>query len=144
MSLTVRTGLGFTLGVDPTGGTSFTTIASLVAPPKRSGVKADTPDVTILSDQFKQFAKSQIDPGSLTYSIAYDPNDTVTTTLNSLLTQITPTPKWQISYPAGTGSGAMESFKAHLAEISQTIEVDKLVTAEITLKVSGAPGFAGE
>lgn len=144
MSLTVRTGLGFTLGVDPTGGTSFTTIASLVAPPKRSGAKADTPDVTILSDTWKQFAKSQIDPGEVTFTIAYDPNDTVTTTLTSLLSQITPTPKWQISYPAGTGSGATEPFKAHLSGMSQTIEVDKLVTAEITLKVSGAPGFAGE
>lgn len=147
MTVNRRIGLGFTLGVDPTGSTSYTTLGAIVSGFKGPNAKADVADISILADTYKQFAKSQIDPGEYTFTIAYDPDDTTTSTLITCFKSVTPpAPAWVITYPAGsTGAGTIvsEPFAAHLVGLGREVEKDKLVTCEITLKVTGTPGLHG-
>jgi hypothetical protein len=142
MSLERRIGLGFTLGVDKTGGTSFATLGNIVDGWKGSGAAAEKVDITILVDFFKQFAKGQMDPGEFTFMIAADPNDNDTKIMGDMAIQTTPTPNWKITYP-DVGTGTVErTFFAHVMKNPEEVTVGKLHTWEITIAVSGDPGFA--
>ncbi len=148
MTLNRRIGLGFVLSADPAGGTSYTALASIVDGWDEAEAKADTADTSILADTYKTKSKSQIDPGSITLEIAYDPDDATTTTIITMFKSVSATPpNWQISYPAGTGGAGVvvaETFKAHLTGMGRTFKKDKLLIAKITLTKTGDPGFHGD
>jgi hypothetical protein len=144
MALNRRIGLGVTVGVDSAGGTSFTTLGSVVDGAKEGGSKADVADVSILSDTFKQKAKGQIDPNEVTMTVAYDPDDTTTTLLKTLHDSVSATPpNWQISFPPGTlgaGSITTKSFKGFVTGLGREIMKDKMITQELTVTKTGDPG----
>jgi hypothetical protein len=148
MTVNKRVGFGVTLGVDTSGSTTFTSLASIVTPPKGPGAKKEMADTAILSDKYKTYAPSQIDPGETHFTIAYDPDDATTTILTGLLGSVAATAaNWKITYPSGsTGAGSTtnETFKAHLVEFERVIETNKLIVAEIKLKNTGDPGFTGD
>ncbi len=148
MTLNRRIGLGFTLAVDTAGGTTFVTLGSIVDGWKESGSKADTADISILSDKYKQKSKGQIDPGDVTFSIAYDPDDATSTTLITAFSSTSATPpNWQITYPSGTGGAGTtttETFKGHLTGLGREVMKDKLVVCEVTITKTGDPGFHGD
>jgi hypothetical protein len=145
MSLNRRIGLGVTIAVDASGGTSFTTLGNVVDGAKEGGTKAQTGDVSILADTFMQFAKGQIDPGEKTFTIAYDPDDSNFTVLKTLHDQIQTTPpNWQISLPSGTlgaGSTTTKTYKGFVVGMGREIAKDKLLTLEVTVKKTGDPGM---
>ena len=139
-----RLGLGFLLGVDPAGASAFQNVAGIVDGWKEGAAKAKMGDVTIYTDLYEQFAKGQINPGELSMMLAYDPDNTITQLLVTLLQQQLPAPNWQISYPSGSlGAGTIitQVFLAHLSSLGREINRGKLVTCEVTLTKTGAPGF---
>ncbi len=144
MALNRRIGLGVVIGVDAAGGTSFTTLGSVVDGAKEGGSKADVADISILSDTFKQKAKGQVDPAEVTMTVAYDPDETTTTLLKTLHDQIqTVPPNWQISFPSGTlgaGSITTKSFKGFVTGLGREIMKDKFITQEVTITKTGDPG----
>ena len=148
MTTNRRIGLGFTISVSPTGTAgTYTGIGSLINSPQGPGAKADTVDVSLLSDTYKQKAKGQVDSGDVTFSIMYDPDDTSTTTLTALLTQTTTIPAWKVGYPAGTnGAGTVttETFSGPLVGFSRKASKTGKIEAEITIAVSGGAGYTGE
>jgi hypothetical protein len=137
MTLTRRIGLGFQLTAS---GISCSIVDGLTGP----GAKADTVDISIITDTFKQFAKGRVDPGELSCMVAYDPADSTGQALAALLPVRTPVPTWTITYPDEGGGTSTQSFSAHLTGFELDAQVDKLVTAKITLKLTGDPGFAGD
>lgn len=143
MPLERRSGLGFLLGCDSTGGTTFVNIASIVDGLDGPSATSDDADVSILSDTYKEFRKGQTDPGEVTFMIAYDPKDSTSWLLAAMIgTLQNPPPNWQITYPdVGTGSDT-ETFRGYLKSMGRSIKKNELVQATITIKVSGSPGFS--
>lgn len=151
MPLQRRIGLGVTLAVDIAGGANYNTLGAIVNAIKNSGTKADTADISILSDIWKQFAKGQIDPGEYDFEIAYDPGDnTVGTNTTARLQTMhaatgVNTYPFQLTMPAiaspGTNVAQTINFSAHLISMGATFEKDKLIVAPIKLKVSGNPNL---
>lgn len=145
MALSKRIGLGVTLGVDTAGGTSYTTLAAVVDGLNEGESKATMVDTTVLSDTFMTKSKSQIDPGEVTLTIAYDPDEATSVTLKTLhaSTSATP-PTWLITLPSGTlGAGTIttKSFAAHLSGMGREIKRDGMIVCSITLTKTGNPGF---
>lgn len=138
MSLTKRIGYGITLGCDPTGASSFTTLGAVVDGIDGPDAKTDKVDTTILSDKFKTAAGAQIDPGTVTFKIAYDPSDTDTTQKLTALHQSSDVASWQVTYP---GPVTDNPFLGFVAGFKRTIETKTLVVAEVTIQVSGTPGY---
>ena len=88
MPVNKRIGLGFTLSVDPLGGTSYTTIGAIVDGFGESEAKAMMVETAILTDVFITKSKSQVDPGEVTFIIAYDPDEASSVLLNQLLASV--------------------------------------------------------
>jgi hypothetical protein len=142
MSLERRIGLGFTLGVDSTGGTSFTTIASIVDGIEGPGADSEVADVSILTDTFKRKRKAMVDAGKVTYTIAYDPNDTNSQLLGLLLADVTTVANWRVGFPdQGASTSQAETFTGLLVGMNRKAKRKELVVADITIDVDGNPGF---
>jgi len=140
MSLTRRIALGFIISVDPAGGTSWTDLGNIVDGYKGPDSKADKVDISILADVFKGMTKGQIDSGEMTFEIAYDPEDSQSALLESLLQQYDPVPSWKITYPHG--GTPTRIFTGHLSGRSEEVSRSKLVTCSLTIFVNGDPGYA--
>src|SRR4051812_19902213 len=119
MTVSRRIGLGFALAVDSAGGSSFTDIGAIVDGLKEAEAKAETVDISILTDTHKPIAKGQSTSGDATLVVAYDPDDSTTQLLKTLhdmtsATQATP-PTWRITFPAGTGGAGSITTKTFSA-----------------------------
>lgn len=145
MSVNKRIGYGMTLGCDPNGGTSYTTLGAIVDGLKDGDAKADTADTTLLADTYKTKSKGQVDPGEASFTIAYDPDEATSTTLATLLGTASATPPtWIVTLPAGTlGSGSIttKTFAGHLTGMGREIMKDKMITCNITITKTGNPGM---
>ncbi len=128
----------FSLGVDKTGGASFTVLGNIVDGWKGPGAKATTADTSVLADLFDTFAKSSIDPGEVTFQIAYDEGDSASLLLGDLLRQLTPAAQWQ----ATNSDGGTRNFFALLTGMDNEVKKKSLVVCDITLKATGDPGYS--
>ena len=145
MSLTRRIGFGVVLNCDPTGGTTFAALGAIVDGLDGGDAKTTVIDTSILGDKFMTHGGGQIDPGEVTFTIAYDPLDAATNLVLSALLGNSNIANFQISYPAVAGAGATtETFKGLVSGYKRTIAKDKMITAEVTITISGDPGFAGD
>ncbi len=149
MSLTRRIGLGVTLGIDTSGGSSFVTLGAIVDGFDHSGAKADVADCSIISDTFKPKGKGQVDPGEFTLMIAYDPSDAANTNSSRTLAAALATTgppgteaNFKINYPAvGAVNATAEYCLGWVTGLGRTIKKDKLIVAPVTITLSGNPGF---
>ena len=142
MTLERRIGYGFTLGVDSTGGTSFTTIGGIVDGMDGPGATSDTADVSILTDKFKRKRKAMVDAGQVTLSVAYDPADSTAHLLATLLADLTNVANWQINFPdQGTSLSQSETFTGILTGMARKAQRKNLVVVDLTIDVDGDPGF---
>ncbi len=145
MAVNKRIGLGVTLACDPAGGSSYTTLGAIVDGLAESEAKADMADTSILADTWKTKSKSQVDPGEVTYTIAYDPDEATSTTLATLLASVSAVPPtWRVTYPSGTlgaGSVTTKTFAAHLSGMGRETKKDKMIVCAITLTKTGNPGM---
>ncbi len=123
---------------------SFVAIGCIVdgvSGPESARTKVDT---SCLDDTFMTFSVAQTDPGELSFTMAYDPNDASSQTLTDLLTQDTPIPRWQITYPVSASTSEVqptEEFDAFVIGLGREIAKEELITRAITLAISGDPGF---
>src|ERR1051325_5372936 len=109
-------GTGVLLSWDSAGGSSFTTIASIVDGDKMTSTwkMANT---SLLSDVVETFQKTTLDPGSYKFTVAYSPYNTEYAALKTnFLSYNALPPQWKLTFPNegdGSGSGTF-TFYAHI------------------------------
>lgn len=144
MSLTKRIGFGVTLGCDPAGGVTYAVLGAVVDGLEGAEAKTDEVDTSVLGDKYKTKAGAQVDPGNVTFSIAYDPLDTATTTVLTGLLASSAVAGWQITYPViAAETQQKDAFKGFVSGFKRSIKKANLIVADVTITVSGTPGFTG-
>lgn len=138
MSFIKRVGFGNFLAVDPTGGTTFASIGSVVDGFHGPDSKAKEANTSILTDWYETSAPSSVDPGSVTFVCAYDPVDATAHTI-ALLLGSGAVANWQLTYSGGTPP--VETFLGYVAGMSREMKREGLITMSITIRISGTPGF---
>lgn len=90
---------------------------------------------------FREFINGLIDPGELSFEINYDPGDATHDAATGLLGDLTSRSviNWELIFPdtgstKWTFSGSVKSFEAN-------IPVDDVLSASITIKITGLPVF---
>lgn len=144
MSLTKRIGFGVTLECDPTGGSSLVALGAIVDGIDGGEGKTDEVDTSILTDKFKTKSGAQIDPGTVSFQIAYDPADTESTHILTGLLSSSAIANWQVAYPI-IGTEIQQKDRAFLGFVSGfkvSRKKANLVIADVTITISGDPGFA--
>lgn len=148
-SFTKSIGFDVALGMDPANGITFTTLGHVIDGFKGQTAKADFADTTFLSDKYKTFLPASVDPGELSFSIGYDPQDVgAGSTYGLLCTALNSGTiasfQFQLTYPGGavpTGGG--EVIHAFVAEVGREIEKNKLNQCPVKLRLSGDPAMGG-
>lgn len=150
MSLTRRIGLGITIGIDRTGGSSFVNLGYLVGGLKRGTAKAQTIECPIATDTYIPKGKGQLTPGQTKLKIYYDPSDSSNTNNSRLLAAAladTGPPgteaNFQVTYPAvGSVNALSETFKGWVTDLGDLdMDVKSPVVADVTIDISGTPGL---
>lgn len=140
-TLEKRVGFGCTLGVDYSGNTSFGVIANIIDGDKMDA-KWKVANTSLLSDKADTYSKTSYAPGTLKFTIAYDPlNSDYTNLKTAFLAVNQPAPNWQVSFPdAGTGNGSgatTDTFYAHVVGLSREVKKDSFLVCEIELQLTG-------
>lgn len=104
------------------------------------GVSGNDVDTTTLdsSSNYRTFVGGLLDPGEVTFSIAYDPTNATHTRLARYLNDRY-TANWKVA--AGSSAGTLTAFSGHIKGMSREIPLDDLITCDLTIKVSGKPGY---
>jgi len=142
MSLTKRVGLGVTLSCDPLGGVTYVVLGSIVDHIEGADAKTTVFDSSLLGDKFTTKGGAQIDPGEVTFTIAYDPLDTATTVVLTGLLASSVIAGWEIEYPIiGAEVQQKKSFVGLVSGFKVSRKKGAMITADVTISVSGNPGF---
>lgn len=143
MSVTKRVGYGVQLQYYT--GSAYVTLGAVVDGVDGGDAKTTVIDTAILSDKFMPKAGGQIDSGEVTFTIAYDPLDTGTTTILTGFLGSSALTTFKILYPViGVETQQFDTFAAIVTGFKRGIAKDKLITAEVTLTISGDAGFTGD
>lgn len=128
--------------MDITGGSTYVIVGCIVDGFSTS-TSATSVETTCLGDTYKTFQRSDIDPGSLDFSIAYDAQDNTTTRKLVDLFNSGDVASWEITF-SDEGSGtATENFLGFVESFNREITKESLVSASLTIKVSGDSGMTG-
>lgn len=104
------------------------------------GATFDDVDTTCLdsSSNFRTFVPGLADPGEVTFEVVYDSTSESHSRLAHYHKE-----RISVNYTIYHGSSTNEAdtFSAYVKGLSREIPMDNLITAEVTLKVSGIPGF---
>lgn len=116
------------------GSTAIAQVISISGPSR----SAETADVTELGDSTRSFVATINDNGEVSCVIHYDPDAATHQTLQGLFaSQLTTTPSWVLQFTDSTPT--TYSFDGPLTGFNvESMEVGGVVTATITIKVSGA------
>ena len=105
------------------------------------GVSGNDVDTTTLdsSSNFRTFEPGLLDPGELTISMIYDPTDVghkrLTRYMGSRINA-------NFKVCETSTAGAVQSFSGYVKGMSREIPMDDVITCDVTIKVSGLPGYA--
>lgn len=141
MALTKRIVYGSTLAVDTSGGSSYTTLGNIVDGWDGPSAERSVIDTSVLADEYITKAPGQIDPGEVTFVIAYDPADANTNELEIDGGVYS----WQANYKDSTSAATeTETFDGFVSSkgVAATGK-DGLVTCSITITITGNPGLTG-
>jgi hypothetical protein len=118
---------------------SWTDIATLVDIPNVPQLKADDIDTShmLTPGQVKTFDPGWADAGECSFVIQYDK------TQNAALYNLFREPKgWQCLFPDGPGpSGSKWKFDGYINGFTNAVDREGIITAEISIKISGEPTF---
>ena len=105
------------------------------------GTDAADVDTTTMdsSSNFRTFVPGLIDPGELTFSLAYDPALTSHKRLAYYHGQ-RQTKAFKL-YHGTTAAGDEDAFSGHVKSLGREIPMDNLITCDVTLKITGKPGY---
>lgn len=144
MPLTKRIGFGVTLSCDPAGGTTYALLGAVVEGIDGADAKATVIETALLTDKYQTKAVGQVDSGEVSFTIAYDPADTATTTVLTGLLTSGVSAGWEISYPIiAAETQQTDAFQGPLSGMKRTVSKDKMILATVTIAVSGKPGLKG-
>jgi len=104
------------------------------------GVSGSDVDTTTLdsSSNYRTFVGGLLDPGELTFSLVYD-STAATHALIAHLMGERHTAAWKVCI--GSTAGTATSFTGHIKGMSREIPLDDLITCDVTVKVTGLPGY---
>ncbi len=150
MALRKRIGNSQSIAIATDGGTVYTTLASIVKEISGPSAKAEAIKMDLLGDVYDTKQRGSVDPGQYKFTIAYDSEDSNTTTiLNGSLgatftTLATSIPHWKITYASsGTAdSDQVETFFGFVSGLDKKGEKNSMIIADMTIDISGNP-FAG-
>lgn len=120
-------------------GTAIADIVSISAP----SVSIATIDTTSIADIYRTFLGGTIDSGEMSLEVQYDPNSTSGAELEAsweATATVAPTSKECI---ITFSDSSTYTFDAILTGMQATAAIDSVVTASVTLKVTGAITVAG-
>ena len=120
-------------------GTAILDIVSISAP----SVSIATIDTTSIADIYRTFLGGTIDSGEMSLEVQYDPNSTSGAELEAsweATATVAPTAKVCI---ITFSDSSTYTFDAILTGMQVTAAMDSVVTASVTLKVTGAITVAG-
>ena len=130
-------GYGSILAVTTTtGATEIGQIRNISGP----GVSANDVDTTTLdsSSNYSTFACGLLDPGEVSFSVIYDPADSMHQRLAYYAGQRS-SKTFTVYHASSTGD--TDAFTAYVKGLGREIPLDDVISADITLKVSGTPGY---
>jgi hypothetical protein len=104
------------------------------------GVSGNDVDTTTLdsSSNFRTFTAGLLDPGELTFAIAYDPTAVSHTRLYRYCHDRY-TANWKVA--EGSTGGTVTSFVGYIKGMSREIPIDDMITMDVTIKLTGKPGY---
>ena len=127
----------FSLQVDPSGGSAYTPVG-FIKDSVDSTESADDIEVTNLGDVYKSYVRGEIEPGELTWSIAFDPSDGTNQTLRSLMDSGDEA-SWQINLPGGSSV----ELKGYVKSLGRSIVKNGVMMRSVGVKLNGAPSVGG-
>jgi hypothetical protein len=90
------------------------------------------------SSNYRTFVAGLLDPGEVTFSLVYDPTAASHTRLARYMgNRYTAT--WKVMETSS--GGTLTTFTGHVKGMSREIPMDDVVTCDVTIKVSGKPGY---
>lgn len=135
--MTKHFGYGAVLQVTTTtGDAAIGQVLSITGP----GVDFPDVDTTTMdsSSNYRTFVPGLGDPGELTINVLYDPAAVAHKRLAYYMGQRS-TKAFKLYH--GTTAADEDAFSAHIKSISREIPMDNMISADITLKVTGKPGY---
>jgi len=104
------------------------------------GVSGNDVDTTTLdsSSNYRTFVSGLLDPGEVTFNLAYDPTAATHALIAHLMGE-RHTAAWKIAQ--GSSGGTLQTFTGHIKGMSREIPLDDMITCDVTMKVSGKPGY---
>lgn len=138
MALTIGIGQLSTLGVDPAGGSSFTTLGGIIDAIENE-CSASEVDTTLLGDTWMTSLPADLDPGELTFEIALDNGDDDNQTLVDLFSGRT-IATWKITY---SNSESPDTFSGYIKTLGRSIAKRSMLTRKVTVKLTGDAGLVG-
>jgi len=132
-----KIGFGTSLAVTSTTGQLTIGQIRTLTPP---GTDATDVDTTTLdsSSNFRTFVSGPIDPGEVTFELAYDPSTLAHQRLSQYHNALN-VKTFTIDYASTFGT---QAFSAYIKSLGAEVPLDDLITQSVTLKVSGLPAYA--
>lgn len=104
------------------------------------GVSGNDIDTTTLdsSSNYRTFVGGLLDPGEVSFSLVYDSTDASHSRLARYMGSRYST-TWTVIQ--GSSGGTATAFTGYVKGMSREIPMDDVITCDVTLKVSGIPGY---
>jgi hypothetical protein len=104
------------------------------------GVSGNDVDTTTLdsSSNYRTFVAGLLDPGELTFGLVYDPTAVSHTRLARYM-NARYSATWKVMQ--GSSGGTLTTFSGYIKGMSREVPMDDLITCDVTVKVSGKPGY---
>ena len=104
------------------------------------GVSANDVDTTCLdsTSNYRTFTCGLLDPGEVTFSLVYDSTAASHTRLVRYMNARTSTTFWVME---GSSGGTKTEFDGYVKGLGREVPLDDLITCDVTVKVSGTPGY---
>ena len=104
------------------------------------GVSFNDVDTTCLdsSSNYRTFVAGLGDPGELSFSLVYDSTATSMSLLTRHMKNRTST---TFKVAEGSSGGTLTSFSGYVKAMGREIPMDDVISCDVTVKVSGLPGY---
>jgi hypothetical protein len=136
MAKTIGYGSVLIVATSTAGEVNVSQIRSISGP----GVTGNDVDTTTMdsSSNYRTFVAGLLDPGEMTFSLVYDSTDASHSRLARYMGSRYST-TWKVCQ--GSSGGTATSFTGYIKGMSREVPMDDVITCDVTLKVSGIPGF---
>lgn len=125
---------GSLLKYSTSAGGTYTLIPG-VRGPKQTGAQATEIEYTAVSDTVKKKAVGLKDSGSFTFTLFYDPQDTVHL---AMLAAYDAGTKWYFRYTFAAAAAKRAAFAGQIKTFNYGGEVDNMHTREVEVTIDGA------